>query len=386
MREKIYLYSGIQPGKKGAGNFVAFFINKLKSNKIDFELIYYGTPDGVLVKFAKKIGIIKLLKRVYYSIARNVSKVSIKGAKIFIFHPQSIGLNIVNELVKENQIYLYVLDNFLFCKRSYNFIQGNNACLECIDNKNAHIKNNCTFFPNDQKQEQYDSLLEVIEQNLHNIIFLTQNENQGKLLAKKFGSNANFRQVGMLIDLPDVVKELDKKLVCFDFLYHNTLTESKGLQYFLNLAKEMPEYSFAIPYSLQQVKNVVLDFTNLENLSFLSVTWDTGLLDVLQNSKVIINPSLWSAPVEGALLKSIKYNGCVAVVPVDYSFQKEIPTNVVISLEGSIQYAKEMLTETISSEKIREEYIKSSRTWLKNYQNVTTKRFNEFMQNEFVNK
>ena len=53
------------------------------------------------------------------------------------------------------------------------------------------------------------------------------------------------------------------------------------------------------------------------------------------NAKIVINPSLWSAPVEGALLKSIKYNGCIAIVPIDFSFKKEIPSDTVIHLHSS---------------------------------------------------
>jgi hypothetical protein len=384
MGEKIYIYSGIEMGKKGAGNLVSFFVNKLNEKKIDFELICYNTPDGKVIKILTKLGLKKLLKSFYYKIFRNISKVNIQNAKVVLFHPQSIGLNIVSNLIKKNKIYFYVFDNFLFCKKSYNYIQGNSPCIECIDNKKAHIKNKCTFFPNNQVQEQYDAFLDVIEQNLKKIVFLTQNKKQSELLIMKFGDDININQIGMMIDLRSSRKEINNDLKEYDFLYHNTLTEAKGMRYFLDLAKEMNEYSFAIPYTKQQVRSVIPDLKYLKNLDFLSVTWDTGLLEILTKSKIVLNPSLWSAPVEGALLKSIQYNGCVAVVDVNYSFQQEIPDSVLIKLPKNIQTAKEILYLVINSEKEINRLKKNSKDWLVNYNKNTELLFDVFLSNKIL--
>ena len=45
MSKKIYIYSGISPGKKGAGNFLSFFLEQFKDNNIDFKLISHKTPN-----------------------------------------------------------------------------------------------------------------------------------------------------------------------------------------------------------------------------------------------------------------------------------------------------------------------------------------------------
>ena len=384
MGEKIYIYSGIEMGKKGAGNLVSFFVNKLNEKKIDFELICYNTPDGKVIKILTKLGLKKLLKSFYYKIFRTISKVNIQNAKVFLFHPQSIGLNIVSNLIKKNTIYFYVFDNFLFCKKSYNYIQGNSPCIECIDNKKAHIKNKCTFFPNNQVQKQYDAFLDVIEQNLKKIVFLTQNKKQSELLKMKFGDDMNINQIGMMIDLRSSRKEINNDVKEYDFLYHNTLTEAKGMRYFLDLAKEMNEYSFAIPYTKQQVRSVIPDLKYLKNLDFLSVTWETGLLEILTKSKIVLNPSLWSAPVEGALLKSIHYNGCVAVIDVNYSFQQEIPDSVLIKLPKNIQTAKEILSLVINSEKEINRLKRNSKDWLVNYNKNTELLFDIFLSNKIL--
>jgi hypothetical protein len=61
-------------------------------------------------------------------------------------------------------------------------------------------------------------------------------------------------------------------------------------------------------------------------------TWETGLKEKIINSKIVLNPSLWSSPVEGALLKSIKYNGCVSVANILSSFINEIPDDICLKL------------------------------------------------------
>jgi hypothetical protein len=200
----------------------------------------------------------------------------------------------------------------------------------------------------------------------------------------KFGDDININQIGMMIDLRSSRKEINNDVKEYDFLYHNTLTEAKGMRYFLDLAKEMNEYSFAIPYTKQQVRSVIPDLKYLKNLDFLSVTWDTGLLEILTKSKIVLNPSLWSAPVEGALLKSIQYNGCVAVIDVNYSFQQEIPDSVLIKLPKNIQTAKEILSLVLNSEKEINRLKKNSKDWLVNYNKNTELLFDLFLSNKIL--
>ena len=386
MSKDLYVYSGIEPGEKGAGNFVLFFLNKLKNNNIHFKLLYNQTPDGKFVKLVKKLGLITFFKTFFYKIIQIFPKSKIENVEVILFHPQSIGLDIVTNIIKKNKVYFYVLDNFLFCKKSYNYIQGNGPCISCLKDRNAHIEYKCNFFPNNYGQDQYDNFIYEIKKNLKNISFLTQNDNQSKLLVKNFGKDIIINEVGMLIDLPKIKTKASTIYKNYDFLYHNTLTEAKGLLYFIELASYLMDYSFVIPYSKQQVKKILPELKEYNNLEFLSVTWNTGLLHILENCKIVINPSLWSSPVEGALLKSIFYNGTVAVVDIEYSFQQELPNNVVIKLTKDIEESKEMLLDIINSKQKISQIKKISKTWYNEYIERSNHSLDLFILNEFEKK
>lgn len=385
-QNKVFVYSGIEPGKKGAGKFVSFFLNIFHEYKIDITLVSYNTPDGLFVKLIKKLGFLKFFKNSYYLIIQTFFRQKVEDSKVVIFHPQSIGLNIVSELISNNKsIYIYVLDNFIFCRSSYNYLKGNDACVLCLKNKNSGKQNNCDFFPNNQKESDYHSFINSIENNLLKITFLCQNENQAKLVKAKFGGNIKILNIGMLIDL-EVKKQNNIESKVYDFVYHNTNSKAKGILYFLELAKKMNQYNFMIPYSKSEVIKEVENHIRLDNVHFIPMNWDTGLREIVINAKIVVNPSLWSAPVEGALLKSIQYNGCVAVVPVIYSFQEEIPADVLIHLNPNIDSSVNILCNIIESKEKRLSYIKNSKLWLENYKGLTESSISSLVFNEFIER
>jgi hypothetical protein len=204
------------------------------------------------------------------------------------------------------------------------------------------------------------------------------------MILKKFGTNSKIIKVGMLIHFEDVEKSaVNKDQKEYDFLYHNTLSFSKGLLYFLEMAALLQNNSFVIPYSKEDVEKAINTTINLENVVFLNISWNSGLKEVLINCKVVLNPSLWSAPVEGALLKSLYYNGCVAVFPAELSFQEELPKTVVQKLSLDINETSIILQSLINSTKLREEFKKESKKWLEIYVAEVNDSFNNFIENEF---
>lgn len=385
MKSNIIIFSGIEPGKKGAGNLVSFFEDRLLANRVKFELHYTKTPDGFFVKQFKNSKYKWILKSLYYSLSRTISssRDNIVDKKVILFHPQSIGLKKSVNLIKSNFVYIYVLDNFLFCRKSYNYLNGNNSCLLCLKNKDSHKIHSCDFFPVKQKADDYDDFLNTIASNLSQIHFLTQNKNQSNLVIQKFGSVVNLTEIGMLVDLNEDFSVNNSNVNDYDFLYHNTLSESKGLKYFLSIAKLMPDYSFIVPYSQKDVRKLYSDYEDLENVDFLPISWDTGLKEILINSKIVINPSLWSAPVEGALLKSIKYNGSVAVVSAEYSFQAELPKDMVIMLPSELNEATEILKKVVDCKQSRLNLKSNSKIWLTQYINKVNTSFDKFISDEF---
>ena len=386
MNKEIIIYSGIQPGKKGTGNFVSFFINKFHEHKIKFNLINYKTPNGgFLVKIAKKLGIIKILRSIYFMMLRRFfPQRGIIDSTVIIFHPQSIGLKITENLILNNKVYIYVLDSFFFCKKSYNYIEGNNSCLKCIASPQASIEHNCDFLLSVESDKDYANFQQVVSSNLDSICFLTQNHNQSLLLKKKFGETLDIIKLGMLIDLDEESLHNHKnRSVEYDFVFHNTNLEAKGVLYFIELARHMPMYRFLIPFSKSDMRYKKNGIDYIDNLDFISMRWETGLKEAICKCKIVINPSLWSSPVEGALLKSIKNNGCVAVVPVDCSFQKEISPDVVIHLDGNISESVNILNNVIQSHALITTYKLNSSKWLCNYTKSTDCNFDDFIQNNF---
>ena len=381
MSKEIYIYSGISPGKKGTGNFLTFFLKQFQKNNIDYKLITYATPNtGYISIIAKKLGLIKIIRSAYLFVLRFFSGEEINNSTVFIFHPQSIGLEKTTKIIKKNKVYFYVLDTFFFCKKSYNHLNGNGPCFKCISNPNASKENNCSFSIFNHKDENYDNFQNTIYENLDTITFLTQNDNQKLLLKEKFGDNIDVKKLGMLIDLPEDIAEKDDSKLSYDFVFHNTGLKSKGIEYFIKLAESMSNHSFLIPYNSSDINSDIKYFQNIDNIDFISMSWETGLKTAVVNCKIVINPSLWSAPVEGALLKSIKYNGCVAIVPGDFSFQKEIPLNTVIHLDTDITKSVKILTSILSSKISIENYKTKSLIWLKSYQNNTLLNFKSFFE------
>jgi hypothetical protein len=62
------------------------------------------------------------------------------------------------------------------------------------------------------------------------------------------------------------------------------------------------------------------------------MTWNSGLARAVADAAVVAVPSLWSAPVESALVKSLVTARAVAVADNPTAFASEIPEDVVLHL------------------------------------------------------
>jgi hypothetical protein len=152
-----------------------------------------------------------------------------------------------------------------------------------------------------------------------------------------------------------------------DFVFHGTLIDAKGVIVVLELAKAMPQNSFLIPYSKEEVR---VNFPNQklsENITFDSCTWNTGLKEWLFKSKIILCPSLWSAPIEGGVLKSLYFNGCVAVFDAKYSFGSELSEDVVIKITNNIEDTVTVLESFLTSNVKRQVFKENTKIWVKGF-------------------
>ena len=60
-------------------------------------------------------------------------------------------------------------------------------------------------------------------------------------------------------------------------------------------------------------------------------------IDIMKTSKIIICPSVWTYPVESAVIKSLLLKKGVAIISNHHSFSDTIPHNCIIKLTGNIK-------------------------------------------------
>ena len=328
---KTILISGIPPGRSGTGRFLEY----IKKNFSDlFQFIFLDGPYD-------------------HEIRKELENLS--SHKILLFHPQTIGFKTFKELVLKNKCFLYVLDNSFFCGASYNYIKGENqSCFRCLENRENEIKYNCVNTWN------FDDFTEFAEK----IFYFAQNESQKKLLLKKFGTHIQVIVLGMnvLDDISD--KPLPNPESGYDIVFHANKSFAKGYEFARKLDNSLSDFSIYFPEKGE--------------------TWETGLKEKVQNAKIVINPSLWSAPVEGALLKSIKYNGCVAVTSTEGSFVEEISDNTLLKLNPeNINESLLLLLNLLNNKKKRDQIRKLAKNWLTEHQKQATFRIKSIFKRKF---
>ena len=110
----------------------------------------------------------------------------------------------------------------------------------------------------------------------------------------------------------------------------------------------------------------------LTNVTFFDCTWETGLKEAVANARVVVNPSLWSAPIEGAFLKSVAFNGNVAVVESKFGFSSEQMFNkFTLQLPANPQKAAGLLEEHLDNNK---QYQVKAHRWLDNFNHKLPKK------------
>jgi hypothetical protein len=185
----------------------------------------------------------------------------------------------------------------------------------------------CQPFPTGMDKEENIFFLKKLKEYSNSLTFLAQSDLQRQLLQEHFGVTANIRVIGM--DTGEIeasrVKYIESiNSVCqYDIVFHGASIIAKGLLFVVELAEELPEYRFLVPDEIQNVRDV----TNRpipNNIICKKMTWETGLKDAVINARLVLNPSLWSATIEGALLKSAAFNKNVATIRTRFGYEGEI--------------------------------------------------------------
>lgn len=296
----------------------------------------------------------------------------LRGQNIVILHPQKIGYDLVVDLIEFNNVFWYVLDNGFFCIQSYNHRKGMmDCCLDCLGTTDfrAATKHSCSSFPEKMQSSINIEFLKKIYQLKEKIVFLAQNEQQKELLKEHFGA-INCFVVGLCVsDFSLDCLNGDQAEDGYDIVYHGHASEAKGFLFALMIAKNMPGVSFLFPVN---VKNRIVDFSHLQkllpNVEFKDITWDTGLSDEVRRAKVVLVPSLWSAPIEGALIKSMVVNGMVASPKVRFSHVSEINSDTLLFLDAHcLNSSISCLNEVLRNSKKRNEFRERAFDWVRGF-------------------
>jgi hypothetical protein len=163
--------------------------------------------------------------------------------------------------------------------------------------------------------------------------------------------------------------KLTKEGSVFDLVFHGEELNAKGLRYVIELARALPELTVLIPAERSLVlreassadgKEIVLP----SNVVVQNLRWESGLSEHVAACRLVLCPSQWSAPVEGALLKSLFFNGNVAVCESSFGFERELPQDLTLRLSIDPMKAAASVREFLAAEICHRE---RARRWVQEY-------------------
>lgn len=368
--ENTYIISGIPAGTYGVGRLLSY----LKNTRL--TLI---SPK----EFKNKNRYIRQFMNICARILFYFGIYFLKNKSIILIHPQTIGFSLCKKIIKNNDVTLYIMDNSFFCSRSYNSLYGQ-ECIKCLYGDLQNIqKYECRSFPVRYSMQSNKDFLLFIREYSSKIKFYVQNNSQERLLRECFSEvNVYIKVVGLVtVDMissgNESVTVNTKTHSMFDVVYHGSDEEAKGILYVIDLAEKMSGHRFFVPYDKDSIKRKFGISCNLSNVTFQSMSWETGLYELVVNAKIILCPSMWSAPIEGAVVKSLQFNGAVGVIKNKYGFNNDIPDNVIIKLDGDLNVDVATLHNVLIDDMFLK-YLKfRSKNWITTFLSVNKKLFDE---------
>lgn len=353
---KKYLVSGLGISDGGVGRLMRNLM--LQGEEAGFITVSRRNPQpiGQMLKKRQYLRVaFEIFFRVFDSIRFAWRVKGISHAVIVFVHPQTAGFTRFLNVVRRNQVYLYVMDNSFFCIKSYNLHPELEAeCLRCLPSS-QYVLPACQPFPVRMDKGENLECLDQLKDLSHQITFLAQNANQAELVRARFGPDTRVRIVGLDTgELKRIDREhnSDSKQIVprYDLVFHGAPQLAKGIRYFVELAESLADYTALIPSTRAECEQIIKRPITANNITFRACTWETGLKTAIQTCELVINPSLWSAPIEGALQKSIFYAKRVAVVETEFGYEKEFPcSDTFIRLSRNVQAAAAVVQELLVS-------------------------------------
>ena len=355
------ILSGIPPGPSGTGGVISFLVREASIRKKQEVRFVFG-PEASLLEALRYLIRGQLLKAASLMSLRTgipmrnalKEKAVIETRDIVLIHPQSMGFRETMEFIdrRTDPVWLYLMDSSYFCVRSYNYIPDEKtACLRCLGGDFGNIERyGCVPFPKPDAAalEYVQKLMEYVRTG--RVTLISQNKSQAALASKHFGEQVSLRTIGIWAedwderrDSKENRKGVGRKR--YDVVFHGNPLPAKGATWALCLAHHCPKIRFLFPFPRVQAPG---KWGNLGNCEFSPLQWNTGLKEAVCDADLVLVPSLWSAPIEGALVKSLAIGRAVAVVQNPSSFSSEIPEELVLRLPPDPENASEVLCKTLS--------------------------------------
>ncbi len=350
------IISGVPPSLTvGAGRLIQHLVVEALTWGPPVEFVYAGNKGeaaaayraGKLIRFSVQ-ACVHYLRKFRTKISLGILA---RRPHVVLIHFQEIGvLWCRNFLLKRTQpTWIYILDASFFCIRSYNHLPGeSDACLLCLSGQYENaLKNRCRPFPVDNSDTgDFIRFLHPLV-TAGKVRLLAQNELSALLMRRHYGPGAVVRVIGLWTsDMNDIVESFPSEQLpepAFDVVYHGDAKAAKGLHWALGLALACPDLSFLFPCLQPPDHEIPV------NCTFRPMRWESGLRDAIHRSNLTLAPSLWSAPIEGALVKSILHSRRVAVVAVESSFSSELTSDLVCRLSQEFTVAAKQLKSRLAA-------------------------------------
>jgi hypothetical protein len=329
MQIKKYLISGIGPGAPGG---VGRLMSALAPdyNARGYSVIFRRLPTSIPQNFTS-IKFYNLFVQIIFPILDKsiftIKTIGVLRSEVVLLHPQTIGYFLFFYLIFFNKVSVYVMDNSFFCISSYNTHPvTRDECLKCLRHIMPHSL--CRPFPGRHPKWLNVLWLRLMKMLSWKICFLAQNRLQAELIYAHFGLCSQVSIVGMKAESDETLENHpfafdDFNQPAYDVVFHGACNAAKGVFYILQIANLMPYLNFLIPDS----RGTVVRATNSlppDNVTCIEMSWETGLREAVASARLVINPSMWSAPMEGALIKSARFNKNVATVQSQFAYEAEI--------------------------------------------------------------
>lgn len=351
MRGIRIILSGSAPGDGGTGQMIAFMLSRFaRATGRQRPIVLWPPPriTGIRTRLrARRIAsLFDDLKAWIRGVAGfplgYVAARLFKVRHLTLIHPQTLGFKTVLRLLsaRSTPAELLLMDSSFFCVRSYNYLPGERGpCLRCLGGRTEEGRAlGCTPFPVDDPTawRYVRELQELVRSGAVEV--LAQTAGQAELARRHFDLAEAPRIVGVWTgDLEAVAAQAahgsaDQRNPlerCWDVVFHGADLPAKGPGWLLEVARECPDLRFLFPFLCRVVGPVP------PNCEFRAMSWDTGLRAAVESSACTVVPSLWSAPIEAALMKSLRCARLVAVVENETAFQHELPAQMVLRLPSA---------------------------------------------------